>query len=224
MSLYIHRLGLMMAPTLVPVSYTYIDTYISGADQTTYTFSSSSFGAADASRIVAVAITSRASASRPITGVTIGGVAATEISNVTGPDTSGRTNSAVFAAAVPTGTTGDIVVTHSASNARCAVSVYRIIGATLGSSVGASDSSSSTDPTVSIDPPDGSIVIAAAYVIGSATASWTGLDEDVETSAEGTAVHTAASRAFPSAASSHVVTCDFSSTSGPAMAVGIFVP
>src|SRR3990167_11105596 len=83
----------------------------SATDLTTYTFSAENLGVAASDRFIVVTITGRSSdgGARTIDTVTIGGVTATiniQIAN------SGSFNG-IATAAVPTGTTGDIVITWS---------------------------------------------------------------------------------------------------------------
>ena len=63
----------------VPISFTSVDTPAANTtSQTTYTFSSASFGSAASDRVIVVAFASRANTTgRTISSVTIGGVAAT---------------------------------------------------------------------------------------------------------------------------------------------------
>jgi hypothetical protein len=207
--------------SVVPIDISYVDTATSTADLTTYTFSARSFGDAAADRVIAVGIVSRATAIRSITGVTIGGVTATEISNGTGPNSGGATNTALFAALVPTGTTGDVVVTHSAGQARCAIAIHRLIGADLGSATGAFNSDN--NPSASINVVRGGAAIAISYSAANTSATWTGIDEDVDATVESQS-YSAAHRAFANAASSHAIQCNWASNSTPGFAYAVFAP
>ena len=101
---------------------------------TTYTFSSVSFGAADPTRIIVVVEsgTRIAAAGQSASTVTIGGVSATNVAtaNIVNTGATGAENVAIWAAAVPTGTSGNIVVTYANSHDNCGIQVYRLIDCT----------------------------------------------------------------------------------------------
>jgi hypothetical protein len=106
------------------VSVTYItsDVYDNGVAATSKTWTAMSIGTADANRTVIVGITKANGTGHVITGVTIDGVTATQLATVA----SATTVSADFwAAAVPTHTTADIVVTSS--HVRMGISVFSAI-------------------------------------------------------------------------------------------------
>jgi hypothetical protein len=91
---------------------------------TTFTFSSLSFGDAASDRYIFVWIGSSGS-NFPLPTVTIGGVTATHLYNV-----NGNPSLALYGALVPMGTTGNVVVTFSATQSFCSCSVYRLTGLT----------------------------------------------------------------------------------------------
>ena len=139
------------------VSITQTDAAGSSADASAYTFSSKSFGAAAADRIVAAAIITN---SVTASSVVIGGINATIV------QASGTNNHASIAyASVPIGTVGDVVVTPSSSALLCGIVVYRIVGArpavhdTDNPTGGGTDSRS-----ITIDVPVNGGVVAAAAV------------------------------------------------------------
>ena len=72
--------------------------------------------------IVAVAIAGNTAISA-VSSVTIAGVSATQATSAYASD-SGSTNTDIWYAAVPTGTTGNIVVTWTVSEVRCVIFVY----------------------------------------------------------------------------------------------------
>ena len=110
-----------------PATVSYTDNPVSTADLTTYTFSSAALGTAAADRIIVVSVTTKASggAARTVSSLTIGGVSGTEIAALT----TGGVNIAMWYAAVPTGTTGDIVVTWSGACQECGCGVWAVYGA-----------------------------------------------------------------------------------------------
>jgi len=82
-----------------------------GPGASSITFTGYAIGAAAAGRVVVAAIAWSHSVSSTLTGVTIGGVAATPVQTVTAHSTSGRI--ALYYAVVPTGTTADVAITIS---------------------------------------------------------------------------------------------------------------
>ena len=76
-----------------------------------HTYTGLSFGAADASRFIIVGVCGGTT----LTNVTIGGVTATAVGNISG--------TGIFIAALPTGTTGTVVVTLSSATFGVAVCV-----------------------------------------------------------------------------------------------------
>ena len=112
---------------------------------------------------------------RNVTGVTIGGVAATQI---VGGDTQFAQYSAMWAANVPSGATADVVVTCAASDGKdVIVTTTAFTGfATSPSDTGIHSVNAAT--SVTINAPNNSIVVAAAYVRGDSGNNpfvWTGV-------------------------------------------------
>jgi hypothetical protein len=95
----------------------------STTNASSYTFSNVDIGTASFDRLVIVVVHAvTASSAINITGVTIAGVTATEV--VVGPNTGIR--NAIFTALVPTGTTGNIVVTTSITAGSMAIATYTL--------------------------------------------------------------------------------------------------
>lgn len=199
-------------------TFSYLQATTDTSDTNSYTFASQNLGTADAGRYIIVSIISRkATTSATISSVTIGGVSATITKQVT--NTASNTNVAGIAIAnVPTGATGDIVVTLSATMLRCAIGVYRATGL---ASVTAydSDSSTATDPSVSLDVPIGFAVGVGLSAVSGGSASWTGLTENFDASLETYVNYTGASSEFASSESGRTITIDFTSSTEPA---GVF--
>jgi hypothetical protein len=86
---------------------------------TTYTFTAASLGTAHADRYVIVGVASVAGFARTISSATIGGVAAT-LNHNQNLGFTGR----IISAAVPTGATGDVVLTFSGAMTSCAIGVW----------------------------------------------------------------------------------------------------
>ena len=191
---------------LGPSDLTLTDHVVDATDQTIYTFSNRAFGAADANRLVIVCGVMRGAGTLTISSITIGGVAATVA--VEGRNTSNGTTSAFIAyAAVPTGTTGNVVITWSGAGAVFqGISIYR---ATKYTAAAPTKTNTATRTgavgtmTLDLTSPDPGfqIGVAASFggtnrrigtasAIGSVSAivvdcqnnatSWTGLTEDVD--------------------------------------------
>jgi large repetitive protein len=181
---------------------------------TTYTFSSVSFGVADPNRKIVVAISGvRASnAGLTISSLTIGGNAASVVSGTTLQtlaDGTSSTRTAIYELAVPTGTSGDIVVTFSAACVRCTGAVARVIdtagtGGSSGQSIG--DFTTALG-SITVTIPTGGVGVYYSY--NSANASfnaWTNLTtEDFDTTVASTRAHSAGRR---TTAGSTAVTAD----------------
>ena len=121
-----------------------------GANATTYTFSSQNLGDADTDRHIIVGISTRdvGTTSQAISSVSIGGVSATIVVQ----QRNSATNTCVAGLAiakVPTGTTGDIVVTFSEEVLRCGIGVWRAIG--ISATATDTGSSTSNNPSDSIN-------------------------------------------------------------------------
>lgn len=186
-----------------PFAVSYLTNLIDTVDATTYTFSTVSLGDADAGRKILVPLyTLKADPAATISSVTIGGVSA---ALVTGTNTTVATGGAshlteMWEAAVPTGTTGDIVITCSAQTVRMAGGVYRIVSGTSSSGGATSGTSVQTLNTGSslVIPTDG---VGICYSFASASSNygnWTNVDDvlgDFDAVVETTRVHAGAQRA-----------------------------
>ena len=202
------------AHAVVALSQT--DTDSSITNLTTYTFSSASFGAADADRYVIVAGGGITEGSRTVSSVTIGGVSATISQQV--QDGFPVSLAFIAIAAVPTGTTGDVVVTFSSTMGEAAISVYRAVG--IASITAYDTGSDTTDPmTTTIDIPAGGFAVAVSSVACGSLTTWTGLTEDVDFSygdlcGANTSFLSSASDTFVSAQTGLTVTSDLSAGEG----------
>lgn len=159
----------------------YMQQDISTATASAYTFSSVSFGSATATRIIVATIATRKSPAPGISSVSIGGVSATLYLAI---HASGDDYSTVIAiATVPSGTTGDIVVTCSGTTLGCIINTFRLDG--FSSAVPASQQSDATDPmSINVTCAANVAVICHAinYKTSSPTMSWSGAAGVVEQS------------------------------------------
>jgi hypothetical protein len=152
-------------------------------DLTAYTFSSMALGAAASDRkiVVVVGAVGTVGGALTVSSMTVGGVTADPVIAL---GNTGDTNyhCAMLQADVPTGTTGDVVVTWSKTVQGCAAVVHRVVGAGTGdSSPSDTDSNShATDDAVAINaltqPADG-VAIMGAFASDSTSCAWTNATE-----------------------------------------------
>lgn len=177
-----------MAATL-----TYLQTASSASDSSSYTFSSQNFGVADANRYIVAVIGSRKSgASANVTSATIGGVSATIVAN--NPAFVTNTGYAGIAiAAVPTGTSGNVVINFSGTMVRCTVGLYSVVG--INPTVYSTLEVDGSTLSGSISTVGGGITIGVATNSVNNAFTWTNLTEDYDNNetGESTYRHTSAS-------------------------------
>lgn len=165
-------------------SATWTDATSSATDGTTFTFNSRAIGAASADRIVVVGVSAGQSGSTVRTcTVTIGGVTATQLVFVAKTSTN-STHVGLFALLVPTGTTGNIVLTFSGTQVRCGIDVWALTG-TAGVVTPANTANNTAASTTAVSTTI--TTVAGGACIGmfgdaisgaSQTTTWTGLTED----------------------------------------------
>lgn len=190
-------------------SYSFLQQATNGTTQTTYTFSSQNLGTAASDRYIVVAVGWRKSGSAPsLSSVSVGGVSATSVVNYKSGTTT-ATGAAIFIAAVPTGTSGDVVITFSADSASCGIALYRVTGLTDTTPI--ETATSNANPrAVTLNGVEGGFIIAVDYnnVSGASTTTFSGLTEDYDVDAISNAHH------FAGASSSYSdVTLDIDITS-----------
>lgn len=203
----------------------FLDNDQSSSTATGFTFSAMSFGAASGDRWIVCCVGWQGSgAARTISSLTIGGVSASQISGVAATNAN---NIAVdmWIAAVPTETSGDVVVTMSGNTAGCTAALYSLTGACDGT---AHDTANSTanNPTGTIDVVANGVAIGVANCVGTTpTWTWTNLTEDCDNQygAGNSKARSAASDSYDAAASVGV-TATSSSTLGSAGGFASFAP
>ena len=116
---------------------------------TTVPYGTVNIGAADANRVVAVAIFYRGSFTASVSAVTING--SINASRVTGSASGNASNSFtdIWYASVSSGTTATVTVTYDQNTARSAIEVYRVITSTPTPSSGNGTVNSPTQTTIS---------------------------------------------------------------------------
>lgn len=200
------------------LSYSFLQSATSTADSNSYTFSSQSLGTADADRYIVVsAIARKAGAGFTLTGITVGGIEADIVKQVTNTITNSDC-AALVIAAVPTGTTGDVVVTWSTTVLRCAIGMWRLVG--IESAIPYdSDSSTAADPSVALDVLENGVAIGAGLTAASSSATWTGLTENFDGTLETFVTYTGAGLQLVADETGRTITIDFASSTESA---GVF--
>lgn len=163
----------------------YLQTAILTTGASTYTFTAQNFGAERPDRVIILSFATRAVGNVAITAssVTIGGISATIA--VQQRNFNINTCMAMIAyATVPTGASGDVVVTLSHSTLRASASLYLASG--IATTVSDSGTSTATNPTYDIDVPAKGIAVAAVAAPVTSYV-WTGLDERYDTNISGSA-------------------------------------
>jgi hypothetical protein len=198
--------GFGAGPPSPPVTYSHTATLTNAASASTNTFSSTAFGAAASNRLILVTYAGNGGSSS-ITGTAGGVTLDTVVEELRSP---GGQDVWMGIAAVPTGTTGTVVVNHTTGTYVGAV--YSIYGASA--TAHDTDTHNADNVTVgscTIDVPAKGMALGA-FSFGSSGAltslAWVGITEDHETFS-GTAYTYGggASATFASASSSLNITC-----------------
>jgi hypothetical protein len=151
----------------------------------TYTFAGQSFGVATPSRRIIVAASLSAFDSDTAIAVTIGGISATvHVSTIN----SGNTRNgavAIASAAVPTGTSGSVVVDITPNGARsCVISVYRATDLSNGTPFDTATTDNAAN--LLLDIPVRGFVIACAATVSGPGHTWPSPEiEDIDTGLDG---------------------------------------
>lgn len=178
-------------PDFASADVTFLSEQKSGNDTTGYSFSGVSLGAAASDRYIIATVHATASG-RTIASVTIGGVTATDV-------LASNLNYGIFIANVPTGDTGDVVVTLDAGGTSMHVGLWRITGLVSATADDTDDGrgvtgSDTPTGTLSIDVSVGAgggsgFAIASCGQTGPAdpiSATWTEVTENFDSAAETT--------------------------------------
>tara|TARA_R110002020_G_scaffold467684_1_gene691461 strand:+ start:358 stop:1017 length:660 start_codon:yes stop_codon:yes gene_type:complete len=218
----------MLMPIFTPfkkpvVTGSFASSGVSTADLAAYTFSGVALGTAATNRHIVIAATTAGGSAADASSVTVGGVSASLVVRASGSD---HTRAELWIASVPSGTTGDVVITWSGTKDRCGYAAWAMYGASASASDTATDSD--TTPSFTIDVPANGYLIAGAGFNGPSsvpTATWTGVTEDYDETTKPNSGQTGGSVALATAASGRTVS--FSPSSGLslcAMAAASFTP
>jgi len=164
-----------------PASFAFTASAANTSASSSYTFSSLSLGQADSSRRIIVALAGQ-NAARTVTSLTVAGVAATRIIGDNPIAPNGPTVQ-LWIANVPTGTTGNVVVTLNGNFNSCAVGLYAAYDLTTNTPHASNQSAlaSSTSIAFGLAHKAGFIIAAAASSENAITSfTWTGVNENFD--------------------------------------------
>lgn len=162
------------------VNLTYIGSTNNTGGGTTATFTNHAIGAASSDRLVVVGINYEDPGQPVISGVTIGGVSATEAVQV---QSSNRGCSGIFYLKVTSGTTADIVVTYALGIDRSRINVWTIKdqGQDAAVATDSGNAASGTGLSMSVDiPANGCAIAVDTHGTGGTTTTWTGATDSHE--------------------------------------------
>jgi hypothetical protein len=189
-------------------------------DLSTYVFTVRKLGPESPDRHIVIGISLRTNGGPPtISLVTIAGLAATELVKAQ----QGNCWTAIYIAAVPTGATAVVGINTSASNARCAISVWRLSGAAAPTapitlSVNAGDPLFGT-----IDVERFGAAVGVALTDAASTWRWTGLTKDADILIGGeTSQHSSAHKLFLKDQTGKTVAADPTVPSSQVMCVAVW--
>jgi hypothetical protein len=162
-------------------SKAYVGRVSDSVDRTTYTFTGAGLGTADPTRVVVLCIYKGSNNFTQVSSVTCGGVSCTLVPN-TNEDDYGDVIMAYVS--LPTGTTGDIVVTFSGGAVRCSVDIYNLFN--LNSPTPLDGDSNGTGANLTLTTQADGLVICTASMntTGSRTFGGTGVTTDVNATVE----------------------------------------
>lgn len=175
-------------------SYSYIGHVTSGTNTGTYTFTAASLGTAANNRYIVIVAYGDVPSGTSFTSITVQGITATISVQANGT----LQPNAIAIALVPTGTTGDVVVTFSTTQNRAGIDIYRLVDLASGTAFNTASAvnAAGSNPTVSLNIPYAGIAIGGAGTADGASWSWSGLteDSDYELEAGGNVVSAASTR------------------------------
>lgn len=197
-SLYIRALTTLVSEYNANLDYgtprtlTFGQSASSTADLTTYTFSAQAIpDAPSADRRVYVGIMGvSTAAARTISSVSIGGVTADVSTQYSASEAL-----CIASAAVPTGTTADVVVTFSGACSRASIGLWSSIGLTTGTPVDSGTSLSANPTTDTLGTELNGFCIAIALSTIATTVSWSAVTEKYDAQIESITTFSGASSA-----------------------------
>ena len=179
-------------------AFSYVGATDNTSNLTTYTFTDHAIGDASSDRIVVVAVAAAGSAGQGVSSMTIGGVSATEsVERVNGD---AETTCALYYLAVSSGTTATIVVTLARGALECGIAVWAVTGSSpVPTDTGSNYWTNATNPSTSYDitiPALGICLSTACSKNGTASYTWTNVNENFDTLIDSSTTYTGASIAY----------------------------
>lgn len=188
-----------------------------------FTFSAQPLGDAAADRIIIITIAAFTGGTSGVTvsSVTVGGTSLAQ-AIWDNSESTHQTNAGIWVGAVPTGTTGDVVVTFS-TNISNGVGICVYAG--YGASAAESDDGSAAGAAVTVLQDTGATVPAGGFAIAvcatndgtTVTTTWAGVTETVDEAVSAFRWHSSGALAYDAAQSSLTISSTFS---GPASVNG----
>ena len=154
----------------------FVDSATSSSTATTYTFSSMGIGTASSGREILVGV-SGSGTDVTLNSVTVGGVAGTFVAH----QDDAAVSVSLYRAAVPTGTTADVVVVFSSNKEGCGAATYECTDLPTFpyDVIGATTASSTANRTLTVNVPANGTVMG--FIVWDAnpvaTTTWTGITE-----------------------------------------------
>ena len=152
---------------------------------TAYTFSGVALGTASATRAVYVFVTAQepGTTAPDVQTLTVGGVSASKVQDVSNSVEPEYYASELWRADVPSGTTGDIVVTWNTAMSQCGVIAWAVTGEHVKYDI-KTDLSSTSASLAFTGVPDGSVILAGRGGTGGKRVTWgsdvtENIDEDI---------------------------------------------
>lgn len=158
----------------------------SATANTTYTFTSQSFGAAAADRGMVLCITGEdGTATFNVASCSVGGVACKRLNRIDEAQSSGITVAEIWTVPLPTGTSGTVSITFSEAVTHCGFALYRLVGATLEPYQGSVSWGAQPESVTFECPSDGGFVAISCVDSSAFTFTWTNATEYCDTSPSG---------------------------------------
>lgn len=202
----------------MPAAVNFLQATNNNTSQNTYTYSAQNFGSAAGDRHIVVIFAGRASGLSALTTTcSIAGISATSV--VTQVNTNANLNRlSMFIASVPSGASGDVVVTCSRNALRSLIAAYRLTGIDSATPFATASSIASSPNGVITIPAEG-IAIAGAMSAGNTLFAWTNLTERSDEIINTNTGLSTASDAFATLQTSLSITAQ---TNIPTEQVGVF--
>jgi hypothetical protein len=207
-------------------SYTNVDKGTDGSTSNVVTFSALNLGTPSSDRILQAILTDRVNQTgASYSSVTIAGVTATQVTNAQITSGDNALIGDAWYAAVPTGTSGNVVVTLStaATSDRMQCALYALTGSQSSPSSAVTATSTTDNPSFSISVPAGGGSAEAFMNRGGIvdSMSWTNATQDYYTSVTGSGGSSDCSAAHTTSTGSVTVTASTASTGSSSILVGV---